>query len=83
MIIRKKGGMTEFIPSPPEKREALVRDYSPQLLENLHRRICLIEEALSLPQERSRQFARILARMKAEEASNLAFHADPGTTSHL
>ena len=81
-MVRRKGGMTEFIPSPPEKREALVRDYSPQLLENLHRRICMIEEALVLPSERACQFTTLLARMKAEEARNLAFHADPDTASH-
>lgn len=81
MMVRRKGGMTEFIPSPPEKRDALVRDYTPQLLENLHRRISLIEEALSLPQERSRQFSRILARMHAEEAVNLALHAPPAISA--
>jgi hypothetical protein len=32
MIVRRKGGLTEFIPSPREKREGLIRDHILELL---------------------------------------------------
>ena len=39
MIVKRRGGMTEYIPSPQEKREGLVRDHSFNLIENLHHRL--------------------------------------------
>ena len=33
MIVKRRGGMPEFIPSPQEKREGVVRDYSFNLIE--------------------------------------------------
>ena len=38
MIVRRKGGLTEFIPTPQEKRDGLIRDHALGLLENLHQR---------------------------------------------
>lgn len=35
MIVRSKGGLTEFIPTPQEKRDGLIRDHALGLLENL------------------------------------------------
>ena len=46
MIVKRRGGMTEFIPSPQEKREGLVRDHSFNLIENLHHRLSRLEEEL-------------------------------------
>ena len=38
MIVRRQGGLTEFIPSPQEKREGILRDHTLDLLANLYRR---------------------------------------------
>lgn len=48
MIVERRGGMTEFIPSPQEKREGLVRDHPFNLIENLHHRLSQLEEELGL-----------------------------------
>ena len=47
MIVRRKGGLTEFIPSPQEKRDGLIRDHALGLLENLHQRLARLERASS------------------------------------
>lgn len=39
MIVRRKGGLTEFIPTPQENRDGLIRDHALVLLENLHQRL--------------------------------------------
>lgn len=67
MIVRRQGGMTEFIPSPREKREGLIRDHALELLANLDARLRRIEEALGLPQEGARAFAGVMARIGREE----------------
>jgi len=67
MIVRRQGGMTEFIPSPREKREGLIRDHALELLANLDARLRRIEEALGLPQEGARTFAGVMARIRREE----------------
>jgi len=38
MIVRRKGGLTEFIPSPQEKRDGLIRDHALGLPKTLHHR---------------------------------------------
>ncbi|HOS02666.1 MAG TPA: hypothetical protein PKZ01_06275 [Candidatus Hydrogenedentes bacterium] len=40
MLSRRNGGFVEFIPSPQEKREAVLRDHALDLLQNLHLRCC-------------------------------------------
>jgi len=67
MIVRRQGGMTEFIPSPREKREGLIRDHALELLANLDARLRRIEEALGLPQEGARAFAGVMTRIRREE----------------
>jgi hypothetical protein len=37
VLVTRRGGMTEYIPSPREKREALVRDHFTEVVELLHR----------------------------------------------
>ena len=39
MIVRRQGGLTEFIPSPQEKRDGVLRDHTLELLANLDARI--------------------------------------------
>ena len=67
MIVQRQRGMTEFIPSPREKREGLIRDHALELLANLDARLRRIEEALGLPQEGARAFAGVMARIRREE----------------
>jgi len=40
MIVKRNGGMTEFTPSPREKRESLIRDHVLELVGLLHERLC-------------------------------------------
>ena len=70
MIVRKTGGFTEFIPSPQEKREGLLRDNFLNLLINLDVRISHIECSLGLSLKRSNDFSETINRMKCEEKQN-------------
>ena len=64
MHIRKSGGMTEFIPSPRERKDNLIRDHVFDLLENLHQRLEKVEQALALPQEEARTCSKHLHQIK-------------------
>lgn len=75
MIVRRKGGLTEFIPSPQEKREGLVRDHSFNLIENLHRRLRRLEEELCLPLDEAEACTAFLDKMKRDESRNEAIHS--------
>jgi hypothetical protein len=75
MIVRRKGGLTEFIPSPCEKREALIRDHVLVLLENLHRRIERLEREAGSPVEETGAFAALFDRIQTDESRNLELHA--------
>lgn len=74
MIVRRKGGLTEFIPSPQEKREGLIRDHVLGLLENLHRRIECLEQEAGLPPGEAEVFAVLFKRIIADEICNLKLH---------
>ena len=74
MIVRRKGGMTEFIPSPQEKREALIRDHVLKLVENLHRRIDRLEREAGLPHEQAEAFAFLFKRIQTDENQNKELH---------
>ena len=74
MIVRRKGGMTEFIPSPQEKRDGLIRDHALGLLENLHQRLARLERASGLPPDEAKAFVALLTRMRADESRNLELH---------
>lgn len=67
MIVRRQGGMTEFIPSPREKREDVIRDHALDLLANLDARLQRMEKALNLPAEEAAAFAEIMKRIRREE----------------
>ena len=67
MIVRRAGGMTEFIPSPQEKRGGLVRDHALGLIENLQARLKRLEAALGLPLHDALQFDDLLERIRQEE----------------
>ena len=74
MIVRRKGGLTEFIPSPREKKEGLIRDHVIGLVENLHRRVEHLERENGLPVEEAEAFAVILERIRTDETHNLQLH---------
>lgn len=74
MIVRRKGGLTEFIPSPREKREGLIRDYVLGLLENLHRRLERLERKAGLPDQESEAFESLKQRIQNDENRNLELH---------
>ena len=68
MIVKKQGGMTEFIPSPQEKREGLIRDNIFELLLNIHSRVKDLEKNMvKLPSTKATQFDRMYMRLKDEE----------------
>lgn len=67
MIVKRNGGMTEFIPSPREKRESLIRDHVLELVGLLHERLCLIEEASGIDPEPAERCRYLLDRIRAEE----------------
>lgn len=67
MIVKRNGGMTEFIPSPREKRESLIRDHVLELVGLLHERLCLIEESSGIDPESAERCRQLLDRVRAEE----------------
>jgi hypothetical protein len=76
MIVRRQGGMTEFIPSPKEKREGLIRDHTLSLLENLHQRLERIERLGGLPLDEARQCRELIERIAAEEAQTRSINEE-------
>ena len=74
MIVKRRGGMTEFIPSPQEKRESLVRDHSFNLIENLHHRLSRLEDELGLPLDEAEACTAFLEKIKRDESRNAAIH---------
>lgn len=68
MLVKRRGGMTEFIPSPSEKRDGVIRNHVLDLLANLDARIRRIEEAVGLPMDLSDDFTAVMARITHEEA---------------
>lgn len=67
MLMKKRGGMTEYIPTPREKREALVRDHFAELAELFHRRLTRIEERLGLPGTEAVSCGDLLEHIRNEE----------------
>jgi len=68
MITRRSGGMTEFIPSPSEKRDGVIRNHVLDLLANLDQRLRRIEEAAGLPVDLADEFSTAMALIIYEEA---------------
>ena len=67
MITRRSGGMTEFIPSPSEKRDGVIRSHVLDLLANLDERLRRIEEAAGMPTDLAEEFALAVNRIRQEE----------------
>lgn len=59
--------MTEFIPSPSEKRDGVIRNNVLDLLANLDARLRRIEAAGGLPTDLADEFAGTMARIQHEE----------------
>ena len=76
MIVKRRGGMCEYIPSPKEKREGLIRDHTLNLLENLHQRFERLERELGLPLEQAEDFTQALEKIRTDEQSNRKIHND-------
>lgn len=70
MIVKKKGGMTEFIPSPQEKREGLIRDHVFDLLTNIHNRLERLEQHFGNAQKEGQKFHLLMRDMRADEIQN-------------
>jgi len=60
--------MTEFIPSPTEKRDGVIRNHVLDMLANLDERLQRIEEATGLLSELSDGFRETMVRIGSEEA---------------
>jgi len=67
MIVRRQGGLTEFIPSPQEKREGILRDHTLDLLANLDARMRRIEELHGIEPEAAEAFSELMALIRREE----------------
>ena len=67
MLVKRRGGMTEYIPSPREKREALVRDHFTEVVELLHKRLARFEQEFGLPEDEAQACVSLLARIREEE----------------
>lgn len=68
MLTRQRGGMTEFIPSPQEKRDGVIRNHVLELLANLDARLRQIEYVAGIPTELADQFTATIERIKEEES---------------
>ena len=74
MIVKRRGGMCEYIPSPKEKREGLIRDHTLSLMDNLHQRLERLEEELGLPLEEADEFTKALEKIRDDEYRNGEIH---------
>lgn len=68
MIVKRSGGMIEFIPSPKEKREGVIRDHVIDLLANLDARVRQLEHRHGIPPDLADRFDEVMARIEHEEA---------------
>jgi len=67
MLVRRQGGLTEFIPSPQDKRDGVLRDHTLELLANLDARMRRIEERHGISPDAAEMFAGLMARIEREE----------------
>ena len=67
MIVRRPGGLTEFSPSPQEKRDGVLRDHTLELLANLDARMRRIEELHGIEPEAAEAFSELMALIRREE----------------
>lgn len=71
MIVKRNGGMTEFIPSPREKREGLVRDHVFDLIDILHARLKRLEDANNIYSADSEKCHKLLMKIRTEESNGV------------
>ena len=76
MIVKRRGGMTEFIPSPQEKREGLIRDHVLELVRLMHERLCLMEKEAGLAPDEARLCRDLLDQIGEEECQGIAIDLD-------
>ena len=72
--VKRKGGLTEFIPSPREKREGLIRDHVLVLMEKLHWRVERLENETGLSAIDAEAFSELFNRIKIDENRSLELH---------
>ena len=71
MRVRQAGGMVEFIPSPQEKRDGLIREYSIELQEFLHQRLSRLEYLLQVESPEARKCEFLFQEIAKEERANI------------
>ena len=67
MLVKRRGGMTEFIPSPSEKRDGIIRNHVLDLLTNLDARIRQLERAAGISPDLADEFVETIAHIQREE----------------
>ncbi len=76
MIVKRRGGMCEYIPSPQEKREGLIRDHTLNLIDNLHLRLERLEQELGMSLDQADDFSKALEKIRDDEHRNRELHND-------
>lgn len=76
MLTRREGGFVEFIPTPGEKRDGVLRDHALDLMRNLHARLRKLEDGLGMDPSLADAFDRLLARIDTEEAAARRAHGE-------
>lgn len=67
MLTKRNAGLTEFIPTPQEKRDGLIRDHVLELVSLLHERLSAIEGAETPSSEQAYRCHELLRQIAAEE----------------
>lgn len=67
MLVKQRGGMTEFIPTPSEKRDGVIRNHVLELLANLDARIRQLEQLSGIPSDMADEFRTLMSRIEREE----------------
>lgn len=67
MLVKRRGGMTEFIPSPSEKRDGVIHNHVLGLLANLDVRLRQLEHAAGMPPDLADEFADTMVLIHREE----------------
>ena len=76
LLSRSNGGLTEFIPTPAEKRDGVLRDHALDLMRNLHTRLRRLEDGLGMDTSMAGAFDGILARIGNEEDEARRVHEE-------
>ena len=76
MLTRRDGGFIEFIPTPAEKRDGVLRDHALGLLRNLHERMRRLEDGLGMDPSLGEEFDGLVDRIEFEEAEAHRVHAE-------